>query len=171
MEAVGFEYYMHLMEQTVKRLKGDGEEDVQSEINLKIGVQIPEPYLPQMNMRLNLNKRISSVESLEELDQIREEIKDRFGTLPQSVENLLHYGAVKFLSHKLKIKNIDRIGRKIIFKFSPTFTGELNRLTKIMEDYAGTITPQGVLSLDLHGEDEAAIIIETITILKELTLM
>ena len=171
MEAVGFEYYMHLMDQTVKRLKGDGEEDVQSEINLKIDVQIPEEYLPQMNMRLNLYKRISSVESLEELNRIREEIKDRFGILPKSVENLLRYGAVKFLSFKLKIKNINRVGRKIIFKFSPSFSGDLNRLTKLMEDHLGTVTPQGVLSLDIQTDDETTFIIETITILKELTLM
>ncbi|MCJ7579024.1 MAG: transcription-repair coupling factor, partial [Candidatus Aminicenantes bacterium] len=171
MEAVGFEYYMHLMEQAVKRLKGDGDEEVQSEINLKIDVQIPEEYLPQMNMRLNLYKRISSVESLEELDRIREEIKDRFGILPKSVENLLRYGAVKFLAHKLKIKNISRAGNKLIFEFSPSFSGDLNRLTKLMDDHTGTVTPQGVLSLVVRSEDETTFIIETITILKELTLM
>ncbi|MFC2160177.1 transcription-repair coupling factor [Acidobacteriota bacterium] len=171
MAAVGFEYYMHLMEQTVKRLKGDGDEDVQSEINLKIDVQIPEEYLPQMNLRLNLYKRISSVESLEELDGIRDEIKDRFGSLPKSVKNLLRYGAVKFLSHKLKITSLDRAGHKIIFKFSPSFSGDLNRLKKLLEDYSGTVTPQGVLSLNIRAEDEAGFMIETITVLKELTLM
>jgi len=171
MAAVGFEYYMHLMEQTVKRLKGDGDEDVQSEINLKIDVQIPEEYLPQMNMRLNLYKRISSVESLDELDRIRDEIEDRFGILPKSVKNLLYYGEVKFLSHNLKIISIDRIGQKIIFKFSPSFSGDLNRLKNLLEDHSGTVTPQGVLSLDFHAEDDTKIIIETITFLKELTLM
>jgi len=171
MEAVGFEYYMHLMDLTVKRLKGDDDEEVKSEINLRVDVQIPEEYLPQMNMRLNLYKRISSVESLEELDRIREEIKDRFGILPKSVENLLRYGIVKFLSHKLKIKNIDRVGSKIILKFSPSFYGDLKRLTKLMENYAGTVTPQGVLSLNISAVDDAAFIVETITILKELTLM
>ncbi len=171
MEDVGFEYYMHLLEQTVKRLKGDGDEEVQSEINLKIDVQIPEEYLPQMNMRLNLYKRISSVESLEELDRIRDEVKDRFGILPESVENLLRYGAVKFLSFKLKIKSIDRVGHKIIFKFFPSFSGDLNRLTKLMEDRTGTVTPQGVLSLGIRAENDTVFINETITILKELTLM
>jgi len=171
MEDVGFEYYMHLLEQTVKRLKGDGDEEVQSEINLKIDVQIPEEYLPQMNMRLNLYKRISSVESLEELDRIRDEVKDRFGILPESVENLLRYGAVKFLSFKLKIKSIDRVGLKIIFKFFPSFSGDLNRLTKLMEDRTGTVTPQGVLSLGIRAENDTVFINETITILKELTLM
>lgn len=171
MEAVGFEYYMHLMEQTVKQLKGDGDENVQSEINLKIDVQIPEEYLPQMNMRLNLYKRISSVESLEELDRIRDEVKDRFGILPKTVKNLLRYGSVKFFSHKLKIKSINRVGRKIIIKFTSSFSGDLNRLTKLMENYNGSVTPEGVLSLDLRTEEETAIIFETITILKELTLM
>jgi transcription-repair coupling factor (superfamily II helicase) len=171
MEAVGFEYYMHLLEQTVKRIKGDDDEDVQSEINLKIDVQIPEDYLPQMNIRLSLYKRISSVESLEELDRIRDEVKDMFGILPESVENLLRYGAVKFLSHKLKIKSLDRVGHKIIFNFFPSFSGDLNRLTKILEDHTGTVTPQGVLSLDIRVENETAFMNETITVLKELALM
>ncbi len=171
MEAVGFEYYMHLMDLTIKRLKGDGDEDVQTDINLKVDVQIPEEYLPQMNVRLNLYKRISSVESLEELDRIRDEVNDRFGDLPESVENLLRYGIVKYLSHNLKIKSIDRIGHKIIFKFFPSFSGDLNRLTKLMEEHAGTVTPQGVLSLKISAENETAFMNETITVLKELTLM
>ena len=171
MEAVGFEYYMHLMDLTVKRLKGDGDEDVQSEINLKMDIQIPEDYLPQMNMRLNLYKRVSSVESLEELDRIRDEVKDRFGILPESVENLLCYGVVKFLSQKLKIKSINREGDKIIFQFFPSFSGDLNRLKKLMEDRAGTVTPHGVLSLNIHAENQPLFMNETIAVLKELTLM
>ena len=138
---------------------------------MKIDVQIPEEYLPQMNMRLNLYKRISSVESLEELDRIRDEVKDRFGILPESVENLLRYGAVKFLSQNLKIKSIDRVGHKIIFKFFPSFSGDLNRLKKLMEDRTGTVTPQGVLSLGIRAQNDTVFINETITILKELTLM
>jgi len=171
MEAVGFEYYLHLLEQTVKRLKGDGDENVQSEINLKINIQIPEEYLPQMNMRLILYKRISSVECLEELDRIREEVKDRFGNLPESVENLLRYGAVKFLSLKLEIKSIERVGHKIIFKFFPSFSTDLNRLTEFMNNRSGAITPQGILSLEIRAENETAFMNETITVLKELTLL
>lgn len=172
MEAVGFEYYMHLLEHTVKQLKGEDDEHVQSEINLKIDIQIPEEYLPQMNMRLNLYKRISSVESLEELDRIREEVKDRFGALPKSVGNLLQYGEVKFLSQGLKIKSIEHVGgHKIIFKFFPSFSADLDQLTEFMNRRSGAITPQGILSLEIRAESETEFMNETITVLKELTLL
>jgi transcription-repair coupling factor (superfamily II helicase) len=171
MEAVGFEYYMFLLEKAIKRLKGDGDEDIQSEINLKVNVQIPEEYLPQMNLRLNLYKRISSAESLEELDKIGEEIQDRYGPLPESVGNLLRYGVIKVLTQKIKIKAIDRIGPKIVFEFFPSSSADIGRMTKLIQKFRGTITPQGVLSLFLQAEEETAVLDETIGILKELTLM
>ena len=171
MEAVGFDYYMYLLDSTVKRLKGGKDEEVQSEINLKLEVQIPEDYLPQMTERLHLYKRISSVEDMKDLERIREEIKDRFGALPESVDNLLLYGAVKHLSNKLKIKSLNRVGAKIIFTFFPSFSGNLEGLTKLLKNRTGSITPQGVLSVEISAEREADILNETIAVLKELTLM
>jgi len=169
MEAVGFDYYMHLLETTIKELKGEAREEVKSEINLKVDIRIPEDYLPQINLRLNLYKRISSVEDLSEIEKIKEEIKDRYGLLPSSVENLLRYGIIKHLAQKVKINAIDRIGEKIIFKIFPTSSADITRLTKLMERYSGTITPQGVMSLSVPARKETEIMDETISILKELS--
>jgi transcription-repair coupling factor (superfamily II helicase) len=171
MEAVGFEYYIHLLESAVRRLKGELEEEIKSEINLKVDVRIPEEYLPQMDLRLSLYKRISSVENLEELDLIREEIEDRFGPLPQGVENVLNYGAIKWLSHRLRIRSLDRIGQKIVFGFLPSSTADVSQLARIMDRYQGSLTPQGILNLRLKARDESAVLVETIDVLKELTLM
>ncbi|MGB7296903.1 MAG: transcription-repair coupling factor, partial [Candidatus Aminicenantales bacterium] len=107
MEAVGFDYFMELLDQTIKELKGEKPEEIKSEINLRVDIRIPEDYLPQINLRLNLYKRVSSAETLGELDKIREEIRDRFGPPPGSVENLLRYGAIKYLAQKIKIRTID----------------------------------------------------------------
>jgi len=171
MESVGFEYYMHLLEQTVKRLKGEGEDGIKSEIHLKIDVQIPEDYLPQMSLRLNLYKRISSVEDIGELDRIREEVQDRFGNLPPSLENLLGYGAVKFLAQVLRIKSLNRVGRQIVFDFSPSSTVDLDRLTRFLESHNGSITPQGTISLPLRAGNDGGLLDETIAALKELSFM
>ncbi|MGD9346851.1 MAG: transcription-repair coupling factor, partial [Candidatus Aminicenantes bacterium] len=104
MEAVGFNYYMKLLEKTISELKGEEQEETKSEINMKLDMRIPESYLPQINLRLNLYKRISSVQSLEELGRIEEEIKDRYGPLPPSVSNLLRYGSIKFLAQRIRIE-------------------------------------------------------------------
>ncbi|MFC2156595.1 transcription-repair coupling factor [Acidobacteriota bacterium] len=171
MEAVGFDYYMHLLDRTVRELKGEDVEEVKTEINLKVDVKIPETFLPQINLRLNLYKRISSAENIEEIEQIRQEIEDRYGLLPESVGNLLRYGIVKFLAHRLKIKGIDRIGPKIVFDFYPGSRADLSRLPPLLNKYRGTMTPQGVMSLSLSSEGEGNILDETIFILKELSDM
>ena len=170
-EAVGFDYYMHLLEQTIKEFKGEARDEIKSEINLRVDIRIPENYLPQINLRLNLYKRISSVEELGEIEKIKKEIKDRYGPLPQTVRNLLRYGVVKHLAQNIKIRSIDRVGRRIVFKFLPSSSANLARLTKLIEKYSGSITPQGVMSLTMPADRDSQIMDETPTILKELSLL
>jgi transcription-repair coupling factor (superfamily II helicase) len=171
MEAVGFDYYMHLLAQTIKRLKGEQDTEAKCEINLKVDIRIPEHYLPQANLRLNLYKRISSVESLDEIEKISKEIHDRYGPPPGSVKNLLNYGAVKFLAQKVKIKSIDRINRKIVFKFFPDSTADIHQMISLLKKLQGGIIPQGVMNILIPSQDEARIMSETIYILKELSGM
>jgi transcription-repair coupling factor (superfamily II helicase) len=169
MEAVGFNYYMSLLERSIKELKGEKTEEIKSEINLKVDIRIPEDYLPQINLRLDLYKRVSSIEAMEETEEIRAEMMDRYGHLPLSVENLLRYGIVKYLAQQIRAQTIDRIGHKIVIKFFPSSDANLARMTQMLDLYDGSITPQGVMSLKLKVEGEAEIMNETILILKELS--
>ncbi len=171
MEAVGFDYYMHLLEKTIRRMKGESFDEVRSKINLKLDIRIPEPYLPQTNLRLNLYKRVSSSDSLEELDRIAEEVQDRYGAPPPSVKNLFRYGAIKYLSGNMHIKSLDRVGDKLVFKFLPDSRADVTRLTDLVKRHRGSITPQGILSLQLRARGKAAFMDETIHILKELSHM
>jgi len=170
-EAVGFDYYIHLLGKSIKKLKKEKVQEVKTEINLKVDIHIPEDYLQHVNLRLNLYKRISSVEDLEEIEKLRDEIKDRNGPIPSSVRNLLCYGTVKYLAEYIKIKSIDRIGQKIVFKFFPMSPANLSGLTRIVNKYSGSITPRGVMSIILSSDKETKIMDETILILKELSLM
>jgi transcription-repair coupling factor (superfamily II helicase) len=171
MEAVGFDYYMYLLEQTMKEQKGEKVDEVKAEINLKVNVRIPGEYLPQTNLRLSLYKRISSLESLEDMEKIRSEIGDRFGPLPQPVKNLVRYGVIKFLAQKIRIKTIDRVGQKIVFAFVPATTVDLERVTRLLKKHGGTITPQGVMTVEFSSSDDTNIMNETISFLKELSGM
>jgi len=171
MEAVGFDYYMHLLDKTVKELKGEIEPEVKSEINLRLDIRIPEEYLPQVNLRLNLYKRISSIDSLDEIDKIREEVTDRYGPPPKEMRILFLYGMVKFLTRQNKIKTLDRIQDKLVFKFLPSFSVDLNRLSDLLGKYRGSLTPQGIMSMKLKSGSDEEFMNETITILKELTFI
>jgi transcription-repair coupling factor (superfamily II helicase) len=169
MEDVGFDYYMYLLDKTVKELKGEKEPEVKSEINLRLDFRIPEEYLPQVNLRLNLYKRISSIDSLDEIDKIWEEVTDRYGPLPKEMRVLFLYGIVKFLTQQNKIKTLDRIHDKLVFKFMPSFSVDLNRLSDFLFKYRGSLTPQGIMSLRIKAGSDEEVMNETITILKELS--
>jgi transcription-repair coupling factor (superfamily II helicase) len=183
MEAVGFDYYIQLLEQTIRELKGEAVEEVKSEIHLKVDIRIPEDYLPQMNLRLNLYKRVSSAESLDEIQSVEDEVRDRFGPPPASLANLCQVGRVKHLAQKLKIQAVDRVDDRLILKFLPSTSVQLQRMTSLLNRFSGTLTPQGVMTLSLKSRgaamvapsahaappcDDAAFLAETIAVLKEL---
>jgi transcription-repair coupling factor (superfamily II helicase) len=168
-EAVGYEYFMHLLDQAIREQKGEVVEEVKTEINLKADIRVPEDYLPQVNLRLNLYKRLSSIEDLGEIDRIRGEIRDRFGDLPASVGNLMRYGAIKFLAVRLRIESLDRAGDRLVFKFEPTTGVDLARVPALLKKHRGSMTPQGVMALTLGAAADADFLEATIGILKELT--
>ncbi|MBN1271517.1 MAG: transcription-repair coupling factor [Candidatus Aminicenantes bacterium] len=170
MEAVGFDYYMILMEQAVKRLKGEEIEEVKCEINLKVDIRIPEEYLPQINLRLNLYKKVSSIQDPEDLEKIKEEISDRYGPLPESFHNLLLYGYIKFLAQKIRIASIDRLGNRLLLKLPADAAVNSDRLPDLLKKEGGSITPQGVMSLNFFVKQEKDILDETLRILKELSI-
>jgi transcription-repair coupling factor (superfamily II helicase) len=87
------------------------------------------------------------------------------------VQNLLQYGVIKILAQKIRAKSIDRVGQKIVFKFYPTTTVDLARMTSILEDHDGSITPDGVMHVKLSSSDEKDFLNETKSILMELSGM
>jgi transcription-repair coupling factor (superfamily II helicase) len=170
MEAVGFEYYMQLLDQAVRALKGEAPaEEENPEINLKVDIHVPEDYLPQVNLRLSLYKRLASVEDLGEIERIRAEIADRFGPLPDALENLLRYGAVKNLAKRLRLRSIDRAGHRVVFKFRPETLVDWSRVTPLLKKRSGSLSPEGIMSLALAGTSERALLDETVGVLMELT--
>jgi transcription-repair coupling factor (superfamily II helicase) len=171
MEAVGFEYYMFLLDQAVKKLRGEQIEIRKSRIDLKVNIRIPDAYIPQLSLRMDLYKRLSSIEELIELDKIKEEIRDRYGPFSQSVMNLFDYGKIKFLAQKAGIETIDRMRDKIVLKFFADSTADVSKLIRLVKGYSGSLTPQGIMTLMIGSGKESKILHETICILKQLTLL
>jgi transcription-repair coupling factor (superfamily II helicase) len=169
LEAVGFDYFMELLEQTVKELKGEAVEEVKTEINLRTDIRIPEEYLPQINLRLSLYKRVSALEDIGEIDKIRAEVRDRFGPVPPAVDRLLEYGAIKHLAQKLYIRAIDRVGSRLVLKFLPSSLVDLDRIASVLKGHSGSLTPQGVMTLSLRRESDREVMNETLAALKELS--
>ena len=107
---VGYELYQSMLEEAVAALRGgDGvvEDQWSPRINLGTSVLIPEEYVPDLQVRLGLYRRLSGVESHEAIEAFAAELIDRFGPLPQEVRHLLDIVEIKGLCRQAGIEQID----------------------------------------------------------------
>jgi transcription-repair coupling factor (superfamily II helicase) len=107
---VGFELYQSMLEEAVATLKG-GDEAIEDQwsprINLGTSVLIPEPYVPDLQVRLGLYRRLAAVDSQAAIEGFAAELIDRFGPLPDEVRHLLNVVEIKGLCRQAGIEQID----------------------------------------------------------------
>jgi transcription-repair coupling factor (superfamily II helicase) len=108
-EAVGFEMYTSMLEEAVRKIKGEEEKPAHAgtSINLGISVRIDSSYIPEENQRLRMYKRIAGAEDEASLADVRAELQDRYGDPPESVLNLLAAGSLRLLCERLGIAQLD----------------------------------------------------------------
>ena len=116
MAAVGYDLYCKMLNEAVSQLKGKKEEaDYATTIDLDIDAFIPESYIKNEYQKLDIYKRIATIETEEEMDDMTEELIDRFGDLPKKVQQLLHIAALKSLAHSAYITAIEQKGKDYKF--------------------------------------------------------
>src|SRR6202041_886207 len=149
-EAVGFDMYCQMMERAVPERKGEAvTPERRATLNLGQEIRIPPEYIDSENLRLRIYKRIASVTSDTERAEVRQELEDRFGPLPPSVENLLDYAVLKALAEKLQVASIDRRGDQVAIKFYDDTPIGPEKLVKLLRKRRGMrLDPSGVLWLD-----------------------
>jgi transcription-repair coupling factor (superfamily II helicase) len=155
--AVGFEMYTKLLEETIREMKGERiEEEVETSMNLGVDIYIPREYIGDENLRMTFYKKIASASTPERLDDIRNEMRDRFGAVPPNVESLLHFVRVKWLAKSLGVLSIVREGARGVMKLSPHAKIDPNKLLLFLgEKPEAKFSPTGVLSFPLreHGPE------------------
>ena len=156
-DAVGFEMYMKLLEETVRELKGeDIEDDLRATVNLRVDLKIDEVYIPDMNQRLMVYRKVAAARTEPELAAAVDEIRDRYGAPPPSVLNLAEYGRIRILADRLGVDSIDREGRLAVIRFRPTAKVDPMRLIKVVGEWPGaTLVPPVTLKLDLEAPASA----------------
>ncbi|CNK20082.1 transcription-repair coupling factor [Yersinia alsatica] len=132
MTTIGFSLYMELLESAVDALKEGREpslEDLtsnQTEIEMRMPVLLPEDFIPDVNVRLSFYKRIASARNETELDELKVELIDRFGKLPDAARYLLHTAELRQQAQKLGIKRIEGNERGGFIEF-----GEKNQVDPV----------------------------------------
>ncbi len=117
-DAVGFEMYMKLLEETIRELKGeDLEDDVRAVVNLKVDFRLDESYVPDMNQRLTIYRRVAAARSEDEIATAVDEVRDRYGAPPTALLNLADYARIRVLADRLAIETLDREGSAVVLKF------------------------------------------------------
>lgn len=116
MEAVGYDLYCKMLNEAVKEAKGIAvEESFDTSIDIDIDAYIPMGYIPNEFQKLDIYKRIAGIENQEESDEMLEELIDRFGEPPKSVENLLYIAKIKSMAHRVYFTEVSQKGDTIKF--------------------------------------------------------
>jgi transcription-repair coupling factor (superfamily II helicase) len=114
MEAVGYDLYCKMLSEAVKEARGEKRpEDFETSVDLETDAYIPPSYIPNEGQKLDIYKRIAGVENGEEAADMLEELIDRFGEPPRSVQNLLAVAELKALAHRAYVTEIKQTGQEI----------------------------------------------------------
>jgi len=155
--AVGFEMYTKLLEESIREMKGERiEEEVETSMNLGVDIYIPKNYITEENLRMTFYKKIASAKDDQRLEDIRNELRDRFGAVPPNVENLLRFVKVKRTAKEMGVLSIVREGARGVLKLSPHAKIDPNKLLVFIGDNPqAKFSPNGVLSFPLkeHGPE------------------
>lgn len=119
MASVGYDLYCKMLEDTVKLIKGEIEQEpVNTSIDLKIDAYIPPTYIEDEVQKIEIYKKIAAIESDSEYMDIKEELEDRYSEIPEPIFNLMDIAYIKNCAKKLFIEEIKEDSKYINFKFS-----------------------------------------------------
>jgi transcription-repair coupling factor (superfamily II helicase) len=157
-EAVGFDMYVRLLEETVQELRGEkAPVEIHASLNLGLDIRIPAEYISDEHQRLRAYKRIADVRTPEEAEKVLAELSDRYGPAPDAVRSLLDFSLLKSAAQRLGIEAVDRRGGALNLKFHETARIDPERLMNLVRETRGAqFTPAGVLRLPVDGTQNAA---------------
>ena len=159
MEAVGYDLYCKMLNEAVKTLKGTkrADEDFNTYVDMDVDAFIPPSYIVNEAQKLDIYKRIASLENESECEEMRKELRDRFGNIPKSVENLIQITLIRVMAHKRYVTEIKGKVGHVTFYMEPYAPVRVERLPMLLEKYKGTLdfsakgTPNFVLKYKKNG--------------------
>ncbi|MGF1609292.1 MAG: transcription-repair coupling factor [Kiloniellales bacterium] len=142
---VGIELYQQLLEEAVATARGgaaaaaQAAQDWTPQINLGTSVLIPESYVQDLNVRLGLYRRIAVLVDRAEIDAFAAELVDRFGSLPEEVENLLQIVAIKRLCRDAGVERVEAGPKGAVISFRGDRVGNPEALVRFIQEQAGVV--------------------------------
>ena len=171
LEQVGYDTYCTLLDEVVKEMQGiKTEKEIDVQIDLNVTCYIPDEYIPDSAQKIEIYQDIALCKNEEDIQNVIDEMIDRFGNIPNQIENLINISRIKMLCKKLEISRVQSRRDGIVFTFdnpNPNID-----ILKIIQDYKNRLSfTQGIkpqIMLKLIKMSEREIIKETKDFLKYL---
>ena len=137
MEAVGYDLYCKMLNEAVIALKGGQEEEETFEtvVDCDIDAFIPDGYIKNEYLKLDVYKRISAIETDDEYMDMQDELIDRFGDIPKSVDNLLRVAELKAMAHRAYVTEVDINTQEIRIELYPKAKLDVTGIPALIAEY------------------------------------
>lgn len=140
MASVGYDLYCRMLEDTIKLVKGEiDKEPFETTVDLKVDAYIPSEYIKDEVQKIEIYKKIASIDSKESMMDIQEEIEDRFSDIPTSVYNLMNIAYIKSVANKSGIEEIKERNSEIEIKFESRDAISRELVKGIMDKYGNRV--------------------------------
>ena len=141
MEAVGYDLYCKMLNQAVLALKGETleEDSYDTVVECDIDAYIPGRYIKNEYQKLDIYKRISAIETEEEYMDMQDELMDRFGDIPHSVENLLKIAAIRALAHRAYVTEVVINRQEVRLTMHQKAKLQVEKIPDLVRSYKGDL--------------------------------
>ena len=114
MAVIGYDLYVKMLNEAIRKIKGEPEiVEVDVEIDLPVDAYIPDRYIEDEMAKIEMYKKIASIDSKEDMYEVQEELEDRFSDIPRPTQTLLSIAYIKSLCKKLKIEKVYQIKNEV----------------------------------------------------------
>ncbi len=140
-EEVGYDLYCKLLSEAIRKEKGEEEpEDFSTRMELDVDAFIPDTYVRNENIKLDLYKRIAAIENEGEASDMKDELTDRFGKVPQSAENLITIALLRSKAHSLYIENLEAAKDHVRIDIYAGAHLDPTGIAPMLEDFGGRMS-------------------------------
>ncbi len=158
---IGFELYCKMIDDAVKELNQDVHEveEFTPEINIPVNAFVPDGYIADETSKLLTYKRLSRIKDEAELSEMKEELRDRYGTIPEPLENLLEIISLRIFLMRFHVKRLDYAGKQLAVHVTQSTPLRMEKLLKLVKEDKGRarILPDGKIMLQIAGEPSEVI--------------
>ena len=161
MAAVGYDMYCRMMREAVAEIKGERAERInETSVEIGLSAHVPQEYISDDMQRIEVYKKIAAIDSVKNARLVKDEVLDRYGKLPRTVENLMLISLIKSYASQAGILSVTRNGRAFTLKYAEDAAVDAERLLAVIEEYKGqaqlkaAVPPYIVFKPEKHSVDD-----------------